>query len=238
MWALLCVIAAVYWLLRAWIRSGLPWFDFVLLRFASVYARLWHRWSCNRRGKFHPVGPGIVIANHTCSADPTLIMAGCDRLFSFLVSHQHFNLHPISYGVLSYMRCIPVTRAGQDPGGLLRALKRLGEGGIVCLFPEGNLSGVALNRLRPGKPGAALLALRSGAPVYPVFIAGGPRTDRLLHSWLFPCGKAARLCIGPAIDLSRYLDQPRTRKVIEEVTTLFMSKIAELNPKLRRAENR
>lgn len=176
-------------------------------------------------------GAAIVISNHTSSVDPVLILAGCNRLLSFLVSREHFKLHPVTHWALCYSGCVPVTRSGQDPTGLLRALRRLAQGGIVSLFPEGNLSGVSLNRLRPGKPGMALLALHSRVPVYPVFISGGPRTERLLNSWLFPSAKAVRVIFGKPVDLSDYYDQPRTRRVIHAVTCLLMEKIGELDPK-------
>src|SRR5262249_14601415 len=120
-------------------------------------------------------------------------------------------------------------------GAALRGLRRLREGHLVCIFPEGNLSGVAKNRLRAGKHGAALLALRSRAPVYPAYIAGGPRTKHLLLAWLLPPPGRVRGGFGPAIDLSAYYDRPRTRQVLEEVTALLMDRIQALHPRPRRA---
>lgn len=233
MWALVCLFITIYAVFRAWIRSRLPWTDFFLLRISYPYIRLWHRWSCNRPTPFPRAGPAIVISNHTCSADPPILLTACDRLMSFLVSREHFKLHPVTHWVLEHLRCIPVNRSGQDPSSLLRALRRLKEGGIVCVFPEGNLSGVARNRLRHGKPGMSLMALCSGAPVYPVFIAGGPRTDRLFPSWLYPSGRSVRVVFGEPVSLSAFLGKPRTRRVIEEVTQILMAKIEELNPRRR-----
>jgi 1-acyl-sn-glycerol-3-phosphate acyltransferase len=237
MWALACVLVTIYWVLRSWIQSRLPWRDFFLLRLTFVYSRLWHRGSWNRQTPFPHEGPALVISNHTCSADPPILLAGSNRLLSFLVSREHFNLHPICYAVLSYMRCVPITRTGHDPGGLRRALRRLAEGRIVCVFPEGNLSGIALNRLRPGKPGMAMLALCVNVPVYPVYIAGGPRTDQLLKSWVLPSARGVRVTVGKPIDLSAYRGLPRSRRVIDEVTRFMMIKIEELNPQRHKVRN-
>ena len=49
-----------------------------------------------------------------------------------------------------------------------------------------------------GKPGMAMLALRANVPVYPVYIAGGPRTDQLLESWLLPSARGVRVTVGPS----------------------------------------
>jgi 1-acyl-sn-glycerol-3-phosphate acyltransferase len=107
-------------------------------------------------------------------------------------------------------------------------LRTLGLGWVLCVFPEGGLSNVGRRGLGPGKAGAALLALRSRVPVYPVFISGGPRTNALLQSWILPSSKAVHVTYGPPLDLSRYYDRPITRRLLEEVTQLIMRTIAEL----------
>src|SRR5206468_415427 len=129
--------------------------------------------------------------------------------------------------------CVPVGRDGRDPVAARKALRQLLAGRAVGLFPESNLAGVARDRLRPGKHGAAFLALASGAPVYPVYIAGGPRTHRLLRAWLWPSRKAVRVFFGPEVDLSAYRGRRRTRAVLEEVTQLLMRRIEALKPSPR-----
>jgi 1-acyl-sn-glycerol-3-phosphate acyltransferase len=227
-WSLACVFSVVYLLFRAWVRSGLPWQDFLLLRGCFVYCRFLHRWSSNKRNPFPKEGPAIILSNHTCSADASFLLAACDRPIGFLVANEHFNLHPLAHAILRHMGCVPVIRTGQDPLALRRALAHLALGQLICLFPEGNLSGVALQRYRKPKPGVAFLALASRLPVYPVFIAGGPRTDQLLASWVLPTRQAVHVVFGNPIDLSAYYQRPRSRALIEEVTALLMAKVDEL----------
>ena len=100
----------------------------------------------------------------------------------------------------------------------------------VCLFPEGGLSGVAKNRMLHAKPGIAFLALVSKAPVYPVYISGGPRTEQLLNSWVRPTPQAVHVTFGRPIDLSAYYDRPRTRKLFEEVTGVIIDHVRHLRP--------
>jgi pterin-4a-carbinolamine dehydratase/1-acyl-sn-glycerol-3-phosphate acyltransferase len=228
MWALavLAVIAAV--LLVRWRRSGLTLDVYLCLAVVRFYTGLWHRWSSNGTAPLPAEGPAILIANHTCSADPTFLVSGCRRLISFLVAREHYNIFAPTRRLLDYMGGVPVTRDGKDAGAVRAALRRLKEGRVLGVFPEGNLSGVAKNRLRPGKAGVALLALRSRAPVYPAYIAGGPRTEKLVQSWLLPSRRPVRVTFGPPVDLSAYYDRPVDRALLEEVTALLMGRIAAL----------
>lgn len=223
------VLACLALLPWRWRRSGRPVLEALALDVARVYASLWHRWA----GGPAPLparGPALLIANHTCSADPMFLLAGSPRVFGFVVAREHYYAHPLIRWVLDFLGCVPVRRDGRDSTAARGVLRRLDEGRLMCLFPEGNLSGVARNRLRTAKHGAAYLALVSRVPVYPAYIAGGPRTEHLLRAWLWPRGKPARVTFGRPIDLSAYYDRPRTRRLLEEVTGLLMRQVLALRP--------
>jgi 1-acyl-sn-glycerol-3-phosphate acyltransferase len=231
MWALLLIGWAAGRVYLEWRRSRLPAFDFIIIRVTRLYTQLWHRCRWNRRpAPWPPLGPALIVANHTCSSDPTFILAGSSRLLSFLAAREHYNLHPLARKILDYMRCVPVKRDNRDPRALRQALRRLTEGCAVCLFPEGNLSGVARNRFCVAKPGIAMLALVCRLPVYPVFISGGPRTENLLASWVWPSRRAVRVTYGQPVDLSAYHDRPRNRQLLEETTRFIMQRVQALNP--------
>jgi len=229
-WSLTCVVlflAAIGRAKRRW--PHMTWWEFVIIRGSNIYARVLHRWSTNQTDPFPKAGPAIVVCSHTCSADPTFLLAVCRRKqLSFIVAYEFYHTHPIVTNVLDTMGCVHVKRDGQDPIALRRVLRRLEAGAVMCLFPEGNLSGVARNRMVHAKPGAALLALRSRAPVIPVAIRGGPRTDKLLYSWLMPSPRATRAVFGKPIDLSRYYERPRNRATLEEVRDVIQRHVAEL----------
>ncbi len=67
----------------------------------------------------------------------------------------------------------PVRREGADTSALRTALRILQEGGVLLMFPEGTRG--PEGTLRDPKPGAAMLAVLSGAAVVPVFIEGSGR---------------------------------------------------------------
>ena len=232
-WSFTCLSLLLAAIWRAKQRfAHMTWWEFVIIRGSNIYARVLHRWSTNRPDPFPMTGPAIVVCTHTCSADPTFLLAVCRRKqLGFIVAYEFYNTHPIVTNVLDTMGCVHVQRGGNDPTALRKALRRLEAGAIMCLFPEGNLSGVIKNRMVHAKAGAALLALRSRAPVIPVAIHGGPRTHQLLFSWLVPSPRATRAVFGPPIDLSAYYDKPRNRRTLEEVRDEIQRHVAALRIK-------
>src|SRR6202022_2482438 len=130
-------------------------------------------------------GPAILVANHTCSADPAFLTAGCRRVLSFMIAREDYNIRLLR-PLLDYIGCVPVARNGRDAAGVRNALRRLDRGCVLCIFPEGGLSNAGRKRVRSGKAGVALLALRSRAPVFPALISGGPQTSSIPRAWLLP----------------------------------------------------
>jgi 1-acyl-sn-glycerol-3-phosphate acyltransferase len=190
-----------------------------------LYARLWHRLTCHSYARVPPQGPAIVISNHTCSADPAFLTAACPRRLSFIVGIEYYRI-PLLWRLFNYLECVPVTRNGRDAKAALVALRRLRANQALCIFPEGGLSNAGRHRLGRCKAGASFLALKSGAPVYPAYISGGPQTSNIGRAWLWPSRVSVRF--GPAIDLTAYAKQPMNRKLLEDVSRVLMRHVAAL----------
>jgi 1-acyl-sn-glycerol-3-phosphate acyltransferase len=227
MWFCVLTLAAAINALVRWRRSGLSAADFFGLGLFHVYSRLWHGVVINARPPCYHRGPAIIVVNHTCSADAAFVACGFRGPPSYLVADNYYKIPGLRW-LFTRMNCVPVQRNGRDVQAIRLGLRRLSEGRILCIFPEGGLSNAGRRRPRPGKAGAALLALRSRAPVYPVRISGGPQTHRVLRAWVRPT--RARVTFGPAVDLTAYYGRPINRKLLEEVRDLLMRRIAELEP--------
>jgi 1-acyl-sn-glycerol-3-phosphate acyltransferase len=160
--------------------------------------------------------------------DPAFLQAACPRAISFLLAQEYYEIGHFR-PLFEYTRCVPVARNGRDVRAVRTAVRRLSEGRVLCIFPEGGLSNAGRNGLRPGKAGIALLALRSRAPVSPAQIAGGPQRSEVLPAWLRP--SRVRVRFGPAVDLSAYYDRPISRKLLEEVTALLMDRVRAIGTK-------
>jgi 1-acyl-sn-glycerol-3-phosphate acyltransferase len=209
-----------------WLRArGTTWSRLLDLGAPYAYARLWHRWSSNGLAPLPTEGPAIVIANHTSSADPAFLVAGCSRRLRFLVAKEYYKIRLLN-ALFNRQGYVPVTRNGQDAGAAREALRCLQAGNVVCLFPEGGLSNAGRPRVRRGKGGAAWLALKSQAPVFPALIVGGPQTNSIRRSWL-GCSRV-RVIFGRAVDLTPYLDRPINPQLVSEVTRLLMASIEKL----------
>lgn len=137
-------------------------------------------------------GPVILCANHRSWLDPPLVGAVVPRPVHFMAKEELFR-HRLLAAFLRLLGAFSVRRHTPDRTAIRHALKLLGEGKIVGLFPEGTRS--KTGRLGAAEPGAALLAIAAGAPVVPVGISGSYRRGQLVVRF------------GPPVDLSRYRGQ-------------------------------
>jgi 1-acyl-sn-glycerol-3-phosphate acyltransferase len=127
-----------------------------------------------------PRGAVLIVSNHSSFLDPMLVGSVARRPLSFLAKEELFRV-PLLGPLIGRLNARPVRRDGADAGALRTALRILQEGGALLLFPEGTRG--PEGTLREPKPGAAMLAVTSGAPVVPAFVQGSgrawPRGQRL-----------------------------------------------------------
>jgi 1-acyl-sn-glycerol-3-phosphate acyltransferase len=126
------------------------------------------------RGTEHvpAAGPVLIVANHSSVLDPPLVGGMCPRQLTFLAKAELFRI-PGFGGLIRRLGARPLRREGADPSALRTARRVLAEGKALLVFPEGTRG--EEGRLREAKPGAALLAVQSGAAVVPVYVSGSGR---------------------------------------------------------------
>jgi 1-acyl-sn-glycerol-3-phosphate acyltransferase len=112
-------------------------------------------------------GKAIVVSNHLSMLDPVLIALITPRPIHFMAKAELFKS---GFGriIFSAMLAFPVNRKEVDLNSLKRALRVLDKNKIFGIFPEGTRS--VTNDMDVFEKGAAFLAVRSGAPVVPVYI--------------------------------------------------------------------
>lgn len=76
-----------------------------------------------------------------------------------------------------WLDVIPVDRGGDDRHALREALRRLSNGRVVGVFPEGGIRDGERSMLAgaPVRDGAVMLAVHAGCPIVPVVILGSER---------------------------------------------------------------
>jgi acyl-[acyl-carrier-protein]-phospholipid O-acyltransferase/long-chain-fatty-acid--[acyl-carrier-protein] ligase len=113
-----------------------------------------------------PAGGALIISNHISYVDAMILQVAFPRKLWFLAVHgpQRRGL-PLWFYRVSGVIPISSSRAS---GGLRLAMRKMKEGELVCMFPEGQVSRTgALMEIRKG---FEILARRAEVPVVPVFI--------------------------------------------------------------------
>lgn len=116
-----------------------------------------------------PVGPVLMVANHTSYLDPVAIGDASPRRVVFMAKAELFKVKPVGF-LLRGVDSFPVKRGEADMGAFKNTLAMLKENRAVCIFPEGTR--MTDGKLGKAEPGAALFAIKTGCPVVPVFVSG------------------------------------------------------------------
>ncbi len=147
--------------------------------YAIIWSIVWPFFSlvhpCRAVGKEHlPDGGALYCANHSGLSDPVcLVMAlGRRRQMRVMAKAELMRL-PVLGWLLGKAGVFAVERGKSDVGAIKTALRVLKSGENLLLFPEGTRvkGGVDKNgQESEAKTGAAMLALRTGVPIVPVYI--------------------------------------------------------------------
>lgn len=205
-------------------RLGLRSWQLLLWRLNEFYTKWWFRAKREGQSTVPPHGPAILAANHTSYIDPLVMYAtGPQRLIGFMVAKEYYD-SPVVGWLLRAIRCIPATRSGQDLAATREAIRRLEDGQLVGIFPQGRIQreGEAVQ----ARGGIVLLALHSRVPVVPVHISGTRHSEN--HVWTFLRRHRVRVRYGKPIDLSAYYDQPVDKATRERIGALILERIMEL----------
>jgi 1-acyl-sn-glycerol-3-phosphate acyltransferase len=137
-------------------------------------------------GLEHAQHPGgyLVACSHISHLDPFCVSVVLPREIGWMARIEFYRRRWAAW-LLSSVHAFPVNRQGVPLQAIKTALTRLSQGGVVGVFPEGEIKGRSESVLFGGsiKRGVCLLAQRSGRPVLPCVVLG---TDKLnaVDPWL------------------------------------------------------
>lgn len=217
-------VALVLWGLWAWRHTQYTLPQAGLYLFNTVFART--VWRARVSGPLPTVeGQGaVIVCNHRSGIDPLLIQLATDRVVHWMVAAEYVR-HPAMGWAFRILRSIPVNRGGVDTAATKQAIRLAREGGLVGLFPEGRIN-TTDSLLLPGRPGAALIALKAKVPVIPCFVIDSPYNGTALGS--FTMTARSRVIVGQPIDISEFYDREGDKDVQAELTKRFLKEIARL----------
>ena len=148
------------------------WFYYIARFAVRLVLLVSTRWHIKGRQNIPPKGPLLIVANHLNLADPPVVSVSIARETRFMAKEELFKAKFTGYFIGSF-GAFPVRRSQADTKAVRQALKILADGLALVVFPEATRSPNA--QLQPAFPGAALIALRSGAPILPIGITGSEK---------------------------------------------------------------
>jgi 1-acyl-sn-glycerol-3-phosphate acyltransferase len=190
----------------------------VLKTTVATLGRIWFRLSAVGADQVPREGRLLLAANHLSVLDPALIGSVMPRELDYLAKTELFGI-PGFGALIRRLNAHPVDRTGSDSAALRLALRLLGDGRALLVFPEGT-RGIE-GRLQPARPGA-------GAPVVPVYIQGSGRA--LARGVVVPRPVRVTVTVGAPIRFARERGRTRYQDVSDEI----MAAIGRLKTEVER----
>lgn len=135
--------------------------------FIGPFLLLFWRPKILNRKQLDIKGPAIFVANHISMWDPVLIALVSKRVVHFMAKKEIFE-KPMGHWLFRALFAFPINRKTADLASLRNAMTLLKDGKVFGIFPEGKRS--VTFTLDEFENGAAFLALRSNAPLVPIYI--------------------------------------------------------------------
>lgn len=151
---------------------------------------------------FHQPPPGafVMASNHISHFDPPFLSGWFPGRKLDWIAMSDLFAAGWSARAFGWLDVIPVDRNGDDRHALREAMRRLSDGRVIGVFPEGGIRDGARSVVAgaPMRGGAAMMAARAGCPIVPVVILGSERLYNL-KNWL-PWRRArVYIAVGAAI---------------------------------------
>ena len=194
-----------------------------VLQAADVcFARIYHRLYVRAPQQLPRTGPAILVCNHVSGVDPLLIQSVCPRLITWMMAREWYEL-PVLGWIFRTVGAIPVQRSGRDLAATRAALRALNRGGVLGMFPEGRIE--TDQELLPFQTGVAMMAIKTGVPVFPAYLDGSQRGRDIVPAVLTPC--TAAIAFGPAVDFDRSCT---SREALDSATARIKTAVEQLGP--------
>lgn len=116
-----------------------------------------------------PSGGCILAPNHASFYDPPVIAVSCPEEVHYMARSTLFR-HKAFRWIIHNLNAVPVSGGGQDLATMKTVLALLKSDKKVTIFPEGRRT--KDGKMGPMKTGVALLSVKSGKPIIPIYIFG------------------------------------------------------------------
>jgi len=168
---LFLVVSILNGVVAVYIYSQAPEF---ILRFCTwILIHLLYRIRVEGAVNIPDKGPVLLACNHVSYVD-ALVIGGCLRRPVRFVMYYKIFQTPLLRFIFKTAKAIPIASAMEDAALLANAFARideeLGEGHIVCIFPEGGIT--KDGEIKQFRPGIEKIIERRAVPVIPIALGG------------------------------------------------------------------
>ncbi|MFH1798560.1 MAG: lysophospholipid acyltransferase family protein [Candidatus Omnitrophota bacterium] len=172
-----------------------------------------------------PDRPYIVAANHASLIDPPLVGVACEKDdVDFMAKEELFNAPILGLWTRS-VGCIKVRRGANSVKSLKEALRRVNNGRVVSVFPEGTRS--SDGSLQSAKRGIGFLIARANVPVVPIYIQNSAQA--MPKSGGIKPGVTINIFIGkPILPDDFKSSEDSSKRDYEKVSNIVMEHISAL----------
>ena len=164
--------------------------------------------------------PFILIANHRHALDPIVMAMGIPKKQIVFLAKKELGKTPFTQQLMTRLHCILVDRHNVDMEAMRSCMKAVKMKKILLIFPEGTRHHEG--QMEQIESGTALIAMRSKAPVVPIYF------DRKL-SWF----RVTHLYVGEPIPYADLLEKGINTETCEEMNErmrqTFRKMISEVN---------
>jgi 1-acyl-sn-glycerol-3-phosphate acyltransferase len=147
--------------------------EFVMRFITWVLVNTLYRVRVDGSERIPEEGPVLLVCNHVSFMDPLLLMANLRRPMRFVMYYKIFRIPVLSF-VFRTAKAIPIAGHREDPAVLQEAYDAidaaLANGEVVCIFPEGGLTGDGA--IAPFRAGVEKILARRPVPVVPMALRG------------------------------------------------------------------
>lgn len=163
-------------------------------------------------------GGVLIVSNHQSYLDPVLLGVQIERPMSYLAKSELFI--PGFGALIRALNAYPVRQGEGDVGAMRETIRRLQEGHMLNIFPEGTRT--LTGEIEALQPGVALVIRRANVPVIPAVIDGSFKAWRKGH--IFPQRTPIRVQFRPRLEVENL----KAAKIVELIEQTLHRMLREL----------
>ena len=169
-------------------------------------------------------GGVLLVANHQSYLDPIMAAVHLQRPVSFFAKSELFE-NPYFSRFIRSLHAFPVKQGKADTSAIKEAIRRLKEGHILNIYPEGTRT--PDGEIKPIEKGIGLIVRQAGVPVVPVAIDG---TFNAYPSFRkYPVPYPVRVLYGPPMALTGL----KGDQIVQLIEKTLRAMLEELRAKRR-----